>query len=52
MSARTGIPLVATNDCHYLDRQDARAQEILMCVEQGRTLNDEKRLHHEPTPTT
>jgi DNA polymerase-3 subunit alpha len=26
MSARTGIPLVATNDCHYLDRQDARAQ--------------------------
>jgi DNA polymerase-3 subunit alpha len=47
MSARTGIPLVATNDCHYLDRQDARAQEILMCVEQGRTLNDEKRLHHE-----
>jgi DNA polymerase-3 subunit alpha len=47
MSARTGIPLVATNDCHYLDRQDARAQEVLMCVEQGRTLSDEKRLHHD-----
>ena len=47
MAARTGIPLVATNDCHYLDRQDARAQEILMCVEQGRTLADEKRLHHD-----
>jgi DNA polymerase-3 subunit alpha len=47
MSARTGIPLVATNDCHYLDRQDAHAQEILMCVEQGRTLADEKRLHHD-----
>jgi DNA polymerase-3 subunit alpha len=47
MSARTGIPLVATNDCHYLDRQDARAQEVLMCVEQGRTLTDEKRMHHD-----
>jgi len=46
MSARTEIPLVATNDCHYLDRQDAHAQEVLMCVEQGRTVNDEKRLHH------
>ena len=46
MSKKTGIPLVATNDCHYLDQSDARAHEILMCVQQKKTINDEKRLHH------
>jgi DNA polymerase-3 subunit alpha len=46
MSKRTGIPVIATNDCHYLNRQDARAHEILMCVQQKRTVKDEKRLHH------
>ncbi len=42
-----GIPLVATNDCHYVDRKDAFAQEVLMCIQQGRTLQDEKRLKHD-----
>jgi len=46
MSKRTGIPLVATNDCHYLNKQDARAHEILMCVQQKKTIHDDKRLHH------
>src|SRR3954447_13046807 len=46
MSQRTGIPVIATNDCHYLNRQDARAHELLMCVQQKRTIRDEKRLHH------
>ena len=46
MSKRTGIPVIATNDCHYLNRADARAHEILMCVQQKRTVKDEKRLHH------
>ena len=46
MSKKTGIPLVATNDCHYLDRWDARAHEVLMCVRQERTIHDDKRLHH------
>ncbi len=41
------IPLVATNDCHYMDRKDAMAQEVLMCIQQGRTLQDEKRIKHE-----
>ncbi len=41
------IPLVATNDCHYVDRKDAFAQEVLMCIQQGRTLQDEKRLKHD-----
>ncbi len=46
MSQKTGIPLIATNDCHYLNRKDARAHEILMCVQQKRTIKDEKRLQH------
>jgi DNA polymerase-3 subunit alpha len=46
MSKKTGIPLVATNDCHYLNQSDARAHEILMCVQQKKTIHDEKRMHH------
>ena len=38
------IPLVATNDCHYLTREDATAQEVLMCIQTGKTLEDEKRM--------
>src|SRR4051812_25651390 len=47
ISKKTGIPTIATNDCHYLSRQDARAHEILMCVQQKRTIKDEKRLQHQ-----
>jgi DNA polymerase-3 subunit alpha len=46
LAKKTGIPLVATNDCHYLNQTDARAHEILMCVQQKKTIHDEKRLHH------
>ncbi|HEY4187960.1 MAG TPA: DNA polymerase III subunit alpha [Polyangia bacterium] len=46
MSQRTGIPLIATNDCHYLNKEDARAHEILMCVQQKKTIHDDNRLHH------
>ncbi|MCS6914311.1 MAG: DNA polymerase III subunit alpha [Myxococcales bacterium] len=42
----TGIGLVATGDCHYLHRSDARAHEVLMAIQQGRTLTDDKRLQH------
>ncbi len=38
------IPLVATNDCHYVDRKDAFAHEVLMCIEQGKSLQDESRI--------
>ncbi len=38
------IPLVATNDCHYLEREDAAAQEVLLCIQTGKTFNDEKRM--------
>ncbi|RJR27193.1 MAG: DNA polymerase III subunit alpha [Desulfobacteraceae bacterium] len=38
------IPLVATNDCHYLSRTDADAHDVLLCIQTGKTFNDEKRL--------
>ncbi|MBQ6716167.1 MAG: DNA polymerase III subunit alpha, partial [Clostridia bacterium] len=41
------IPLVITNDCHYLTREDAEAQEILMCIQTGKTLKDENRMRME-----
>ena len=40
LSRETGIPLVVTNDCHYLSHDDARAQEVLMCIQTGKTLSD------------
>src|SRR5262252_2237115 len=46
VSKKTGIPLVGTNDCHYVNRADARAHEILMCIQQGKTVHDERKLHH------
>ncbi|MCA9375746.1 MAG: DNA polymerase III subunit alpha [Candidatus Doudnabacteria bacterium] len=39
----TGIPLVATNDVHYLVKEDAEAQDIVTCIQQQRMLNDPKR---------
>lgn len=41
---KLSIPLVATNDCHYLEQKDANAHEILLCIQTGKTLLDEKRL--------
>lgn len=38
------VNLVATNDCHYLTREDAAAQEVLLCVQTGKTLMDEQRM--------
>jgi DNA polymerase-3 subunit alpha len=44
LSRETGIPLVATNDCHYLSQEDARAQDVLVCIQTGKTLSDPSRL--------
>jgi DNA polymerase-3 subunit alpha len=44
LSRETGIPLVATNDCHYLTKGDARAQEVLMCIQTGKTMGDSQRM--------
>jgi len=44
MSRETGIPLVVTNDCHYLTKGDARAQDVLVCIQTGKTLSDSSRM--------
>jgi len=44
LSADTGLPLVATNDAHYLRRDDARAHEILLCIQTGKTMSDTSRM--------
>jgi DNA polymerase III subunit alpha len=44
MSSETGIPLVATNDAHYLTRDDVRAHEILLCIQTGKTMSDPNRM--------
>ena len=44
LARETGIPLVATNDAHYLTKEDASAHEALLCVQTGKTLSDPKRL--------
>ncbi|MDP6419574.1 MAG: DNA polymerase III subunit alpha [Candidatus Krumholzibacteria bacterium] len=43
LSRETGIPLVATNDCHYLHREDSEAHNVLLCIGTGKTLDDENR---------
>jgi DNA polymerase-3 subunit alpha len=45
LSQETGLPLVATNDSHYLRREDARAHEILLCVQTGKMMSDPNRMH-------
>ena len=47
VSAETGIPMVVTNDCHYLAKEDAAAQEVLMCIQTGKTLEDQNRMRME-----
>jgi DNA polymerase-3 subunit alpha len=44
MSQRLSIPLVASNDCHYLQRQDVRAHDVLLCIQTGKTIHDNDRL--------
>ena len=44
LSKETGIPLVATNDCHYLHHGDAHAQEVLLCIQTGKTMSDTHRM--------
>jgi DNA polymerase-3 subunit alpha len=41
---RLGIPLVATNDCHYLKKEDARVHDILLCLQTGKTVSDPHRM--------
>ncbi|MEE8473655.1 MAG: DNA polymerase III subunit alpha, partial [Dehalococcoidia bacterium] len=44
MGRELDIPLVATNDVHYVDREDASAQDLLLCIQTNTTVHDEKRM--------
>jgi DNA polymerase-3 subunit alpha len=44
LSQDLSIPLVATNDCHYLNQEDAEAHDVLLCVQTGKSIEDKKRL--------
>jgi DNA polymerase-3 subunit alpha len=44
LSKDTGIPLVATNDAHYMRKSDARAHEIMLCIQTGKTMSDTNRM--------
>ena len=44
----TEIPMVYTNDAHYLRKDDAEAHDVLLCIQTGKTLDDENRMRYEP----
>ena len=44
LAKKLGLHLVATNDCHYLSREDAEAHEILLCIQTGKTIHDGDRM--------
>ena len=44
IARETGLPLVVTNDAHYLRREDARMQDVLLCIQTGKTVDDENRM--------
>ena len=44
LAKKCGIPIVATNDCHYVDRKDALAHDVLLCIQTGSTIDQQDRL--------
>jgi DNA polymerase-3 subunit alpha len=46
LAARTGIPVVATNDCHYLKHEHADAHDVLLCIQTGKSVDDPKRMRY------
>ncbi len=48
MHQETGIPLVATNDAHYLRKEDAESHDVLLCIQTGKTVDDTNRMRYEP----
>jgi len=47
LAKEVSIPVVATNDCHYGERADFHAHDVLLCVQTGKTVNEENRLKME-----
>ena len=48
MHNETGIPLVCTNDAHYLRKEDAESHDVLLCIQTGKTVDDENRMRYQP----
>ena len=44
LARETGLPLVVTNDAHYLRREDAKMQDVLLCIQTGKTVDDPNRM--------
>jgi DNA polymerase-3 subunit alpha len=44
IAKETGLPVVATNDCHYLTPEDAKAHDVLLCIQTNKTVNDSNRM--------
>ena len=44
ISRETGLPLIVTNDAHYLRKEDAHMQDVLLCIQTGKTVDDTKRM--------
>lgn len=51
LSRELGIPLIATNDAHYIKPEDAMAQDALVCIATGKTMSDTKRMRYIDSPT-
>ncbi|MCG8529999.1 MAG: DNA polymerase III subunit alpha [Desulfovibrionales bacterium] len=49
LSKITGLPLVATNDCHYLNADDVEAHDTLLCIQTGAKVQDERRMRFDTT---
>ena len=47
LSKELGVPLVATNDNHYVYREDAKTQDVMMCIQMGKTMDDASRMKFE-----
>lgn len=47
LSEETGIPLVATNDVHYIEKKDAKYQDVLLCIQTAKNVDDEDRMRFE-----
>ena len=47
LHAETGIPLIATNDCHYIKAEDAEPHDILLCIQTQRTVNETDRMRYD-----
>jgi len=44
LSRETGIPLVVTNDAHYIEKKDSKLHDVLLCIQTGKTVDDENRM--------